>query len=126
MTDVKICGLTRSEDVRLACDLGAAYVGFNFSAVSPRRVSIGEVRHLAAATAPGVLRVGVFVEEADATIAAAVEAGRLDLLQVHRPLSETDLGRLPRPVIAVARVSGQGAELPEEAVLARCRSRVFF
>lgn len=122
MTDVKICGLTRPEDVDLACKLGAAYVGFNFAAASVRRVSLETARRLADATAPGVVRVGVFVEESDAAIVAAVEAARLDLLQVHRPLSGADLQRLPRPVIAVAWVSGQAAQLPAEGVLAHCRS----
>ena len=32
MTAVKICGLTRAEDVAAACALGATYVGFNFTA----------------------------------------------------------------------------------------------
>ena len=38
MTEVKICGLTRPQDVELACSLGAAYIGLNFASVSPRRV----------------------------------------------------------------------------------------
>jgi len=125
MTDVKVCGLTRPEDVDLACDLGAAYVGFNFASVSPRRVSIEEARRLASVAPAGVLRVGVFVEESDASIGAAVAAARLDLLQIHRPLSENDLERLPRPVIAVARVAGRAVELPAEQVIAKCRSLLF-
>ncbi|HSS44951.1 MAG TPA: phosphoribosylanthranilate isomerase, partial [Thermoanaerobaculia bacterium] len=125
MTDVKICGLTRPEDVRLACDLGAGYVGFNFSAVSARRVSIENARRLADATTPGVLRVGVFVEEGVSAIDAAIAAARLDLLQIHRPLLEADLDRLPLPVIAVACVARQGSQLPSDGVLARCRSLLF-
>ena len=74
MTAVKICGLTRAEDVALACALGAAYVGFNFAAASPRRVTPETARELAAAAPAGVLRVGVFVAEDAGTIARAVEA----------------------------------------------------
>ncbi len=125
MTEVKICGLTRPEDVVLACDLGAVYVGFNFAEASPRRVSLETARRLANAAAPGVVRVGVFVEESGTVIGEAVAAARLDLLQIHRPLSEADLERLPRPVIAVARVSGHATELPADEVLARCRSLLF-
>ncbi|HEY1434029.1 MAG TPA: N-(5'-phosphoribosyl)anthranilate isomerase, partial [Thermoanaerobaculia bacterium] len=55
MTAVKICGLTRAEDVAAACALGAAYAGFNFAASSPRRVTPEAARELAAACSPGVL-----------------------------------------------------------------------
>ena len=47
MTQVKICGLTRPGDVEMACVLGADYVGFNFAAASPRRVTLDSARDLA-------------------------------------------------------------------------------
>ena len=50
---VKICGLTRPEDVDAACALGAAYVGFNFAAVSSRRVTLDAARDLARSGAAG-------------------------------------------------------------------------
>lgn len=122
MTGVKVCGLTRARDVELACALGAAYVGFNFAAVSPRRVSLAEARDLARATRPGVWRVGVFVHESRQEIEAAIEAAALDLIQLHRPLAAGDLDRAPRPVIAVARVSADGVEAAPADLLSRCRS----
>ena len=122
MTRIKICGLTRPGDVELACALGAAYVGFNFSALSPRRVTFDAARDLARAAKPGVARVGVFVHERAEEIGAAVEAAGLDLIQIHRPLSERDLHRSPRPVIAVVGVSKNGAEAPPPELLARCES----
>jgi phosphoribosylanthranilate isomerase len=121
LTAVKICGLTRAEDVVLACRLGASWIGFVFAADSPRRVDPDSVRGLADAAAPGVLRVGVFVSETPAEIAAAVEAGRLDLIQLHRPLTAEDASA-PRPVVAVARVSGSGVEMPRADWLGRCRA----
>lgn len=36
MTRIKICGLTRQQDVRLAAELGADYLGFVFEPTSPR------------------------------------------------------------------------------------------
>ena len=63
MTQVKICGLTRPQDVELACALGAAYVGLNFASVSPRRVTVETARELVASVPSGVARVGVFVGE---------------------------------------------------------------
>lgn len=122
MTGVKICGLTRPEDVAVACELGARWVGFNFAAVSPRRVGVEKARALARATAPGVERVGIFVNETVDEIRSAVDAGSLDLIQIHRPLAEADLS-LPRPIVAWlgvdlwAEVGGSPIELVE-----RCRA----
>jgi phosphoribosylanthranilate isomerase len=120
VTDVKICGLTRAEDIELACALGVSYVGFNFAAISPRRVSVPEARRLAGSCARGVARVGVFVSESREEIEAAIAVANLDLVQLHRPLSEEDLS-LPRPILAVARMRDGTAELPEGGLLSRCR-----
>ena len=125
MTAVKICGLTRPEDVVLACDLGASYVGFNFAKVSPRRVTPEQSRRLAEAISSGTARVGVFVGEDYRTIADAVEAASLDFVQIHRPLEPGDLEGSPRPVIAVAHVRAGAAALPPPELLARCGAILF-
>ena len=119
-TRIKICGLTRPGDVELACELGASYVGFNFAAISPRRVTLDAARGLAQSAGGAVTRVGVFVEQSRDEILAAIEAASLDAVQIHRPLREEDL-ELPRPVLAVARVRNGAAALPEPALLSRCR-----
>jgi phosphoribosylanthranilate isomerase len=119
LTDVKICGLTRQEDVEAACDLGAAYVGFNFSAASPRRVSLSGAGALAAAARPGVRRVGVFVSEDYGEIREAVEAAGLDVVQIHRMLTAADLEEIPCRVLAVAH-AGRDEEIPPAALLERC------
>ena len=125
MTEVKICGLTRMEDVALACDLGAAYVGFNFSALSKRRVAPQDGRRLSDAASPGIARVGVFVDESYETIGEVCEAARLDLVQLHRELRGEDLSRVSRPVIAVAHVGGSAAKLPPDSLLSGCRALLF-
>ncbi|MEP6994599.1 MAG: phosphoribosylanthranilate isomerase [Acidobacteriota bacterium] len=125
MTAVKICGLTRPDDVALACALGAAYVGFNFAESSPRRVSLETARELADATGPGVLKVGVFTEEKADAIAAAIAAGRLDLVQLHRRLTEEAVAASPVPVIAVARGSGGSLGVPRREILVRCHAVLF-
>lgn len=122
MTGIKICGLTRASDVDLACSLGAAYVGFNFSRLSPRRVTLDRARELALATRPGVSRVGVFVRENAGEIVAAAEAARLDFVQIHRPITERDLLQSSLPVIAVVGVSTNGADTVASDLLKRCRS----
>ncbi|HXM79374.1 MAG TPA: phosphoribosylanthranilate isomerase [Thermoanaerobaculia bacterium] len=124
MTEVKVCGLTRPEDVALACALGARYVGFNFAAVSPRRISIEQARELAEAVAPGVARVGVFVGESRGEILRAVEAASLDFIQLHRPFAARDLDAAPRPVLAVSHVGTRVSAAPD-SLLARCHAVLF-
>jgi phosphoribosylanthranilate isomerase len=123
LTDVKVCGLTREEDVHAACALGAAYVGFNFSALSLRRVRPARARSLAAA-ATGVLRVGVFVEESFRDIEEAAAEVPLDLVQIHRPLVADDLRHGGVRVLAVVR-AGQEGQIPSPDLLGQCAGILF-
>ena len=59
---LKICGITNQEDAAAAIDGGATAIGFNFYPRSPRYIA--PERAAAIATAAGVRRVGVFVNEA--------------------------------------------------------------
>ena len=52
MTRIKICGLTRVEDVELAVELGAAAVGFVLEPSSPRCIPLAEVHDLLRSTPP--------------------------------------------------------------------------
>ncbi len=80
MTRVKICGLTRPEDVRLAVELGAWAVGFVL-AESPRHVVPAKARDLAAA-AGDALTVAVVTNQTPAWIAAAVDTAGLGAVQL--------------------------------------------
>jgi phosphoribosylanthranilate isomerase len=80
MTRVKVCGLTRAEDVRLAVELGAWAVGFVLAA-SPRHIVPAKARELAGA-AGDALTVGVFTTQTPAWIAAAVATAGLGAVQL--------------------------------------------
>lgn len=70
-TRVKICGLTREQDVDAAVDAGADAVGFVLYAKSPRAVSAQRAAELARRLPPFVTPVLLFVnEDATKTIAA--------------------------------------------------------
>jgi phosphoribosylanthranilate isomerase len=125
VTQVKICGLTREEDVALACELGASWVGFNFAEESPRRIALDRARALASAVSPGVGRVGVFVRESLDDIRRAIEAASLDAVQVHRALRAEDVDEIPRPVFAVVHVAAAPLEVPPAESLGRCRAVLF-
>lgn len=80
---VKICGLTRLEDVDAVGSAGAAYAGFNFFPPSPRFLPPEQARPLSLAIPVGVARVGLFVDAEDAAIDAVLADVPLDMLQLH-------------------------------------------
>ncbi len=80
---VKICGLTRPEDVLAAAQAGARYIGFVFFAKSPRHVSVDQAAALALEVPLGVAKVGLSVNADDATLDRIVSTVPLDMLQLH-------------------------------------------
>ena len=82
-TRIKICGLTTPETVAAAVDAGAAYLGFNFFAKSPRSVNIETARNLAVEVPPGVMKVALVVNADDAMIEAINARVPLDMIQLH-------------------------------------------
>ena len=82
-TRVKICGLTRLDDVAAAVAAGAAYVGLNFFPKSPRFVAPDQARALALAAPVGLAQVGLFVDPDDATLDGVLAQVPLDLIQLH-------------------------------------------
>ena len=79
---IKICGLTRAEDVQAAIEAGADAVGFVFAA-SPRRISIETAIRLASYVPGTVLRVGLFMDQDRSEIQRVVSSVPLELLQFH-------------------------------------------
>ena len=79
---IKICGNTSLADAQLAADAGANAVGFVF-APSPRRVTPDEVARITPHLPASIEKIGVFVNDDFATIAAAVELAGLTGVQVH-------------------------------------------
>lgn len=80
---VKICGLTRPEDVAAAVSAGAAYLGFVFFPPSPRNLTPEAARALAVEVPSGVAKVALTVDADDAALAAILETVPIDLLQLH-------------------------------------------
>ena len=80
---VKICGLTRPEDVAAVAAAGAQYAGFVFFEKSPRNVNIETARALALEAPVGLAKVALVVDADDAELDAIVGAVPLDMLQLH-------------------------------------------
>ena len=78
---VKVCGITRREDAEAAVEAGASALGFVFYPPSPRSVTPEQAAALGRGLA--VWKVGVFVEETAASIAAVMRAAHLDVAQLY-------------------------------------------
>jgi phosphoribosylanthranilate isomerase len=107
---VKICGITRLEDVRAACEAGADALGFVFYAKSPRHVSIEQATALVAALPPFVTSVGLFVDAEQAFVREVIRQAPLDLLQFHGNESPDECRSFGRPYLKAIRVR-PGADL---------------
>jgi len=77
---IKVCGMTRPDNLRALQDLGVDLTGFIFAAKSPRKITPE-----AAARMPRGrnLRVGVFVEHSADDIIRIMDEAELDLAQLH-------------------------------------------
>jgi phosphoribosylanthranilate isomerase len=107
---VKICGITRLQDLHAACDAGADALGFVFYAKSPRHLSPAAAAALLRELPPFVQSVGLFVDAAPAFIEAVLRVAPLDLLQFHGDETPADCARYGRPYIKAVRVN-RGTDL---------------
>ena len=82
MTKVKICGLSRIDDITAVNRILPDFIGFVF-APSRRRVDINTAAALKDKLDPRIKAVGVFVNEDIKTIAEIYQNGLIDLVQLH-------------------------------------------
>lgn len=112
MTSVKICGLSRPEDVAAAAAAGARWLGFVFFPKSPRHVPIARATALAVEVPAGLARVGLFVDPDDAQLDATLAEVPLDLIQLHgheTPARVAEVkARFGLPVMKAIGVAGVG------------------
>ena len=111
-TRVKICGLTREEDVDAAVAAGADALGFVLWPGSKRAIGLERLAELSARVPAFVTRVGLFVDQSPATIESACE--HLDLLQFHGNEAPEFCAGFPRPYIKALRMR-EGIDLEASA-----------
>lgn len=80
---VKVCGLTRPEDMGVLAAAGVAYAGLNFFPPSPRCLLPAQARAIALAAPPGLARVGLFVDPSDDLLEQVLAEVPLDMIQLH-------------------------------------------
>lgn len=91
---IKLCGLTRPCDIEAVNELQPDYIGFVFAKKSRRYVSPEKAEELKAMLAPGIQAVGVFVNEEPERIVSLLEAGTIDVAQLHGQEGEREIRRL--------------------------------
>jgi len=82
-TRIKMCGMTRVEDIQTACQLGADAVGLVFYPPSPRAVTLHNAEALAKSVTLMVDKVALFVNPEASFVNQVVEATGADILQFH-------------------------------------------
>ena len=82
-TLIKLCGLSRPEDIETANALLPDYVGFVFYPKSKRNVSYQKAAELKKLLDPRIKAVGVFVDECPEVIATLINKGTIDVAQLH-------------------------------------------
>lgn len=107
---VKICGITRAEDLQAACNAGADALGFVFYARSPRHLEIAQAAALVAQLPPFVQSVGLFVDAEPAFVEAVLKAVPLDLLQFHGSEAPEQCRHHGRPYLKAVRMR-EGTDL---------------
>ena len=113
-TRIKICGLTREEDVDAAVAAGADAIGFVFYPPSPRYVTPERAAELARRIPPFVDVVGLFVNADPAKVLATCASVPLNLLQFHGDEDAAYCRQFSRPYLRAARVR-PGLDLVEFA-----------
>lgn len=116
MTRIKICGITRVEDVISAAHTGADAIGLVFYDKSPRHVTLQQAAQLAAAIPPFVTLVGLFVNASADEVRRVLQVVPLDVLQFHGEEEPDYCAQFGRPYLKAIRVRA-GVDLIQYAAL---------
>ncbi|MBI1425333.1 MAG: phosphoribosylanthranilate isomerase [Gammaproteobacteria bacterium] len=101
---VKICGITRAEDARIAADCGADAIGLVFYAASPRAVDIKTAAGIVQTLPAFVTSVGLFVNPRPEDVEAVLRQVSLDCLQFHGEESAEFCEQFGHPYLKAIRV----------------------
>ncbi len=114
MTKVKICGLTRIEDIQCANKIQPDYIGMVFYPKSKRAVTLEQAASLKAALDKSIKAVGVFVNNDIDFIARLAQADIIDVIQLHGDEDEAYIEQLRQqvaplgvPIIKAIRVQSE-------------------
>lgn len=107
MVKIKICGITRYEDAKLAEELGANALGFIFFKESKRFISPERTLEIIKKLSPLTLKVGVFVNESIKKIYSIKEFCKLDRIQLYSDNKEIYKNLDPTTFIPVFKIRNE-------------------
>jgi phosphoribosylanthranilate isomerase len=110
MTRIKICGITREEDLLASTNSGADALGLVFYAKSPRHVTPEQAVNLVKVLPPFVSLVGLFVNPLTDEVRNVLNRVPLDVLQFHGEEDAEFCVQFGRPYLKALRVR-QGMDL---------------
>ena len=111
-TRIKICGITRKQDVSAVAGNGADALGLVFYEKSPRHVNVQLAAQLASAVPPFLTVVGLFVNPSVDYVREVLAKVHLDLLQFHGEEEPEFCRQFGKPYIKAIRVK-PGVDLVE-------------
>lgn len=118
-TRIKICGLTREEDIAAAVEAGADALGFVFYPKSKRFLTVERAAQLRREIPAFVSLVALFVNATPEEVRAVQDGVRPDLLQFHGDESVETCRSFGQRYLKAFRVGGPGLETAE-GVLDAC------
>ncbi len=104
MTRIKICGITRAQDLHAVAHGGADAVGLVFYEKSPRHVTLSHAVELSRVLPPFVTTVGLFVNPAAEYVREVLARVSLDVLQFHGEETPEFCERFGKPYLKAIRV----------------------
>lgn len=94
--NMKVCGLTRPSDAKLAVGLGANMIGMIFYKKSPRYVTIKNAFAIVKVIPPTIHKVGVFVDTPIDQILKIANKLSLEFIQFQGDYKSSDILRIKR------------------------------
>lgn len=108
---IKICGLTREQDIQAVNQWMPDYIGFVFAEKSRRYISKQQAERLKKKLSSDIQAVGVFVNEPKEKIARFFMENTIDIAQLHGQETEEEISWIKeqtgKPVIKAISVSAE-------------------
>ena len=115
-TGVKICGLTRPQDVESAIEFGASFLGFIVECASKRRLSVAQAARLSVPARGIIPRIAVTVNPDDDLIDRILTDMQPDYIQLHgdeTPTRAAEIARKCKLIKAVGTASDDDMKTAE-------------
>lgn len=111
MMKIKICGLTRPEDIAAVNEYRPDYIGFVFA---PSRRNVSEMRAagLKKLLSPEIMAVGVFVNSPIEDIVRIASRGIIDAVQLHGDMDGFETARYAENLKKALAATGLAASVP--------------